>query len=136
MDFYNKYLKYKNKYLKLKYNMNGGMVEHIMNLKKIWFDYIANGDKTIEGRLYDDKRKQLNVGDIIKFTNGEDSFTKEITKLETFDSFSDAVTEENYKKLIPNANNRDEALKVYTDIYDSIIEKNNHTDGILLIYFN
>ena len=135
MDFYNKYLKYKNKYLKLKYNMNGGMVEHTMNLKKIWFDYINNGDKTIEGRLYDDKRKELNVGDTIKFINGEDSFTKEITKLETFDSFNDAVTEENYKKLIPNANNRDEALKVYTDIYDSIIEKNNHTDGILLIYF-
>ena len=135
MDFYNKYLKYKNKYLKLKYNMNGGMVEHEMKLKKIWFDYINNGEKTIEGRLYDDKRKLLKVGDTIKFINGEDSFTKKITKLETFDSFDDAVTEENYKKLIPNANNRDEALTVYTDIYDSIIKEKNHTDGILLIYF-
>lgn len=136
MSFYEKYLKYKNKYLKLKLEMTGGNKVHDMNLQRIWYDYIANGEKTIEGRLYDTKRKELRVGDTIKFTNGEDSFTKKITNLKTFDSFKEAIDEDNYKLLIPNAETMADALKVYTDIYDKIIEEKNHTDGVLLIYFD
>ena len=138
-DFKDKYLKYKLKYLRLKENNNnlqkGGGNEHIMNLKKKWFDYIKNGDKTIEGRLYDDKRKELEVDDTIKFVNGNESFIKKITNLEIYDSFEAAINEDNFKKLIPDATTINEALIVYTDIYNDIIEKKQHKDGIILIYF-
>ena len=138
-DFKDKYLKYKLKYLRLKENNNnlqkGGGNEHIMNLQKKWFDYIKNDDKTIESRLYDDKRKELNVDDTIKFVNGDESFIKKITNLETYDSFEAAINENNFKLLIPDATTINEALKVYTDIYNDIIEKKQHTDGIILIYF-
>jgi ASC-1-like (ASCH) protein len=49
-----------------------------MKLSKIPFDKIVAGTKSIESRLFDDKRKLINIGDIIEFTENEDS-TKKIT---------------------------------------------------------
>ena len=39
-----------------------------MKLNESPFDRIKNGTKTIEFRLYDDKRKQIKVGDKIEFS--------------------------------------------------------------------
>ena len=47
---------------------------HSMKLKQQPFEAIKSGTKTIEMRLYDDKRRKVQVGDIIEFTsltNGE-----------------------------------------------------------------
>lgn len=52
-----------------------------MKLSKIPFEKIANGEKVIESRLYDDKRQQVRVGDEIEFTNTEDSGKKVRTKV-------------------------------------------------------
>ena len=118
------------------YSIIGGDNIFKMNLKQPYFNQMKKGEKTIEGRLYDEKRKKLNVGDNIKFNNGKNSFIKTISKLETFPSFEEAITEKNYKKLIPNANDKISALKVYTEIYDDIIKDTNHKEGVLLIYFD
>lgn len=42
---------------------------HFMKLKNEPFVSIKNGLKTIEMRLFDEKRKQIKVGDTIEFTN-------------------------------------------------------------------
>ena len=47
-----------------------------MKLSKIPFEKIANGTKVIESRLFDDKRKLVNVGDYIEFTQSDDSTKK------------------------------------------------------------
>lgn len=39
---------------------------HKMKLNESPFDKIKNGTKTVEFRLYDDKRKQIKVGDNIR----------------------------------------------------------------------
>ena len=44
-------------------------MKHTMKLNDDPFKKINNGTKTIELRLYDDKRKLLNINDIIEFTN-------------------------------------------------------------------
>ena len=44
---------------------------HEMNLHEDPFLLINAGYKTIEMRLYDEKRKKINVGDIIEFTNNK-----------------------------------------------------------------
>ena len=41
--------------------------EHTLNLNPIYFDLIKSGEKTLEGRLNDDKRKLFEVGDKITF---------------------------------------------------------------------
>ena len=52
---------------------------HKMKLRDKPFKLIKEGTKTIELRLYDEKRKLLNVGDVIEFTNID---TKEVIKVE------------------------------------------------------
>ena len=72
-------------------------MEHIMNLNPKPFSMIKEGKKTIELRLYDEKRKLISVGDTIKFINIEnenDILIVEVKDLYLFDSF-----EMLYKKL-------------------------------------
>ena len=49
------------------------MKKHMMNLNPSPFNMIREGYKTIELRLYDEKRKLISVGDIIIFSNTVDS---------------------------------------------------------------
>ena len=62
-----------------------------MKLNPAPFEMIKSGQKTIELRLYDEKRQLINVGDEIVFINtvtGEMLQTK-VLKLHRFDSFAD-----------------------------------------------
>ena len=45
------------------------MTIHKMNLDDQPFLHIKNGTKTIELRLYDEKRRRIQVNDLIEFTN-------------------------------------------------------------------
>lgn len=64
---------------------------HEMRLHKEPFEKIKAGTKTIEIRLYDEKRQLIKVGDNIQFTsraNGETILT-EVVALHKFKSFAD-----------------------------------------------
>ena len=66
-----------------------GNTVHPMKLHASPFEKIKSGEKTIELRLYDEKRQQIRVGDQIEFTNtatGE-TLRKTVAKLHRFDSF-------------------------------------------------
>ena len=65
-------------------------MKYYMHLKQNPFLKIWEGKKTIELRLYDEKRRKINVGDLIEFENGADSNQKivaKVTALHTFQSF-------------------------------------------------
>ena len=62
-----------------------------MKLNPAPFEMMKSGQKTIELRLYDEKRQLINVGDEIVFSNtvtGE-TFQTKVLKLHRFDSFAD-----------------------------------------------
>lgn len=62
---------------------------HNMKLYASPFNMIKSGQKTIELRLYDEKRRLILEGDVIVFTNtatGE-KLSAKVTKLHRFDSF-------------------------------------------------
>ena len=64
--------------------------EHTMRLDAAPFAMIASGAKTIELRLYDEKRRQISIGDIIRFCDNSDPSRILVTKvkrLDVFDSF-------------------------------------------------
>lgn len=142
-NFVTKYLKYK--YLNLKNNITGGGVKtsnspktHEMKLAKKWFNYVKKGKKTIEGRVLDEKRKLLDVGDFIIFTNNDNkkqTVKTEITLLEEIrepTSFEEAINKDNYKQLIPSAKNIGEAVEVYDKIGEYKEGAEEH--GIILIH--
>ncbi len=65
---------------------------HYMKLKNDPFGKIRSGSKTIELRLYDEKRQLVKVGDRIEFTNLEDPTQKlltEVRALHLYDSFGE-----------------------------------------------
>lgn len=47
------------------------MTTHNLQLATVPFEAIQSGAKTIESRLYDEKRQLINLGDTIIFTNRE-----------------------------------------------------------------
>ena len=64
---------------------------HTMNLHASPFFMVQSGCKTIELRLYDDKRRQIQVGDIIVFTHSDDASqtcTVEVKALHVFPDFA------------------------------------------------
>lgn len=68
------------------------MKEHVMNLTPVPMQEIRTGNKTIELRLNDEKRKQISVGDTIKFINTEDSndtLRVKVVDLFLFSSFAE-----------------------------------------------
>ena len=69
---------------------------HYMNLVPSAFVKIADGNKTIELRLNDEKRQQINVGDTIIFNNisAKDIIRAQVVRLHKFSDF-----EELYKAL-------------------------------------
>lgn len=67
-------------------------MEHKMKLQSKYYDFILNGTKRIEIRLFDEKRKQINIGDTIKFLkepNLTENFSAEVIGLLRYSTFSD-----------------------------------------------
>lgn len=62
---------------------------HSMQLQPSPFEMIRNGTKTIELRLFDEKRRKIQIGDTISFTNTEtrEVLSVKVLELFVFDSF-------------------------------------------------
>ena len=65
---------------------------HEMSLRPEPFEQILRGEKTIELRLYDGKRRKIRIGDTIIFTNTKDESRKieaVVRDIHIFDSFAE-----------------------------------------------
>ena len=63
---------------------------HKLNVKEKYYNMLKQGTKVIELRLFDDKRKKINIGDVIEFSNNsniEDTFLAQVVKLHRADNF-------------------------------------------------
>ncbi len=64
---------------------------HTLNLNPQPFAMMADGRKTIELRLYDEKRRKIRVGDTLVFVHAEDAtktLTAKVTALHRFSDFA------------------------------------------------
>ena len=66
-------------------------MEHEMRLNPEPFCMIKNGEKTIELRLYDEKRRRISVGDTIIFTETEtgERLRVSVTSVDVFPTFAE-----------------------------------------------
>lgn len=65
---------------------------HYMNIHPQPFSMIASGNKTIELRLFDEKRQLVSIGDTLIFTNTEDvnsTISCTVKKLHVFANFDE-----------------------------------------------
>ena len=71
-----------------------------MKLNREPFESLARGEKSVELRLFDDKRQQLNIGDYIIFTSLSETRERtafQITALYRYATFEDLFMEINPK---------------------------------------
>ncbi|MBQ3696155.1 MAG: ASCH domain-containing protein [Alphaproteobacteria bacterium] len=64
---------------------------HYMKVQTKYYNLLKDGVKTIELRLYDEKRQQIQVGDAIQFSdlsNPDDTFVTRVTALHRATDFT------------------------------------------------
>ena len=104
-------------YLNL-YSIIAYMTTHQMNLQSKYFDFIKNGTKRIELRLYDEKRQQLKLGDSIEFSKSEnEKFKVRVIGLLRYETFSDLFNDFNISVLADQSMTKQELLNVLQEFY-------------------
>ena len=89
-----------------------------MNLQPEYFDFIKDGTKRIELRLYDEKRQSIQLGDIIEFAKSNDEkFKAEVIGLLRYNSFADLFEDFDISILADNSMTKQELLEVLGEFY-------------------
>ena len=94
------------------------MKVHEMNLQPKYFDFIKDGTKRIELRLYDEKRRSIQLGDIIEFEKSDDEkFKAEVVGLLRYKSFADLFEDFDISILADSSMTKQELLEVLGEFY-------------------
>ena len=94
------------------------MKTHEMNLQPRYLDFIKDGTKRIELRLFDEKRQQIQLGDIIEFTKSEDDkFKAEVIGLLRYNPFNDLFEDFDISILADKSMTKQELLDVLSEFY-------------------
>ncbi len=102
-----------------------------MGLQPRYYDYIKNGTKRIELRLYDEKRQQISIGDTIEFRKGKnDTFEANVIGLLRYDTFEDLLNDFHISMLADNAMTKAELLAVLSEFYPAEKQKTLGVIGI------
>lgn len=104
-----------------------------ITVDKCWFGGIVIGDKKVEGRSLKDKFKNLNVGDKITFTDGDNKYHAVVNKLTNYNSFREMLISEKIENVLPEVLTIEEGCEIYRKFYSEDLEKKY---GVLAISFN
>ncbi len=104
-----------------------------MHLNNEPFKLVKEGSKNIEIRLYDEKRRQLNVGDIIEFTNRDtgETLKVELTNIYTYENFEELY--KHHDKISLGYKEEDIASPADMNIYYSMQEQIKY--GVVALEF-
>ena len=110
-----------------------GCKRHSMNLNAEYFDLIKNGVKVFEGRLNDEKRKTMNVGDVITFfkePERTENFEAVLIQRLEFKDFDQMAKVINKKDLGFEDKTKQEMLDVYHSFYT---EEDEEKHGVVAL---
>ena len=95
-------------------------MKHEMKLQPEYYNFILNGTKRIEIRLFDEKRQQIKIGDTIKFLKEpdlNDSFNTKVTGLLRYRSFEDMFKDFDISILSDKSMTKEELVHVLEQFY-------------------
>ena len=108
-------------------------MKHTMKLQPKYFDYIKNGTKRIEIRLYDEKRQKIKLNDTIIFTKepiNEESFEAKVIGLIHYNCFEEMFKDFSIDILADKSMTRDEFIKELEIYYSRELQKQYSVLGI------
>lgn len=95
-------------------------MKHTLKLKPKYFEFINNGTKRIELRLYDEKRQKINIGDTIIFQKEPDLNTTmkvEVIGLLRYNTFEDLLEDFDIEIIADKSMTKQELLDVLEEFY-------------------
>ncbi|WP_457753345.1 ASCH domain-containing protein [Thermococcus sp.] len=95
-------------------------MEWEMGLQEEYLKLIAEGKKKIEGRLYDEKRRQIKPGDIIIF---EGKLKVKVKDIRVYPSFREMLKKEGLENVLPGIKSIEEGVRIYRQFYTEEEEK-------------
>ena len=113
--------------------------EHSMKLEKEYFEYIKYGTKRIEIRLNDEKRRNISIGDTIKFTNistPNEKINTEVSGLLQYDTFENLIDDIDIKLLCDEKISKKQLLNILRKFYNEDQEKRYGVLGIKINILN
>ena len=91
-----------------------------MKLQPEYYNFILNGTKRIEIRLYDEKRQQIRIGDTIEFFKLPDlneSFIAKVIDLLRYNTFEDMFNDFDISILADKSMTKEELINVLEQFY-------------------
>lgn len=101
---------------------------HQMKLNDDPFERVKNGTKTIEFRLYDEKRRKVKIGDKIEFSKLPD--LQEKILVDVLDLYTEPSFEELFEKLYEDKELAKQKANAMYEIYSPENEKKYGVVGI------
>lgn len=108
-------------------------MKHEMKLQPKYYNFILNGTKRIEIRLFDEKRRQIKIGDTIKFLKEpelDESFNVKVIGLLRYDSFEDMFKDFDISVLSDKSMTKDELITAVEKFYTKEKQKQYGVLGI------
>ena len=101
-----------------------------MKLQPKYYNFILNGTKRIEIRLFDEKRQQIKIGDKIKFLKEpelNESFNAEVVGLLRYNTFEEMFKDFNISVLSDKSMTKKELIGVLEQFYTKEKQKQYNT---------
>ena len=95
-------------------------MEHEMKLQPEYYNFILNGTKRIEIRLFDEKRQQIKIGDTIKILKEpelNESFNVKVIGLLRYNTFEDMFKDFDISVLSDSSMTKEELIAVLEQFY-------------------
>ena len=108
-------------------------MEHELKLQPRYYEYILNGSKDIEIRLYDEKRQKINIGDIIIFKKEpelNESFKVKVVGLLRYENFDGLFNDFTIDRLADKSMKKSELLEELEKFYTKEKQKEYGVLGI------
>ena len=107
---------------------------HEMKLKESPFERIKNGTKTIEFRLYDEKRRKIKIGDKIEFSKLPN--LQEKILVQVLDIYKEETFKKLFEKIYTDKEEIERKTKSMYQFYSQEQEKENGVIGIKILLLN
>ena len=96
-------------------NKKNNNYDHEMKLQPKYYNFILNGTKRIEIRLFDEKRQKIKLGDTIKFSKETDlneSFIAKVIGLLRYNNFEDMLEDFDISILSDKSMTKEELISI------------------------
>jgi ASC-1-like (ASCH) protein len=106
---------------------------HELKLQPEYYNFILNGTKRIEIRLFDEKRRKIKIGDTIKFFKEpelEESFEVKVVGLLRYNSFEELFNDFDISVLANKSISKEKLLKDLGTFYTKEKQKEYGVVGI------